>query len=64
MKKIGALYAMDFISHSYARDPYMYMDERAKERRDAQAVTDAKQEQSFVIKTGLSLTEAVIFSAL
>lgn len=42
----------------------MYMDERAKERRDAQAVTDAKQEQSFVIKTGLSLTEAVIFSAL
>lgn len=42
----------------------MYMNETAKERMDAQAVTDAKQEQSFVIKTGLNLTETVIFCAL
>lgn len=42
----------------------MYMDRTAKERRDAEAVTDAKQEQSFVIETGLTLTQAVIFSAL
>lgn len=42
----------------------MYMDKTVKERMDAQAVTDAKQEQSFVIKTGLNLREAVIFSAL
>lgn len=41
----------------------MYMDKRVKERRDAQTVMDAKQEQNF-IRTGLNLTEAVIFSAL
>lgn len=42
----------------------MYIDKTVKERMDAQAVTDANQEQSFVIKIGLNLTEAAIFSAL
>jgi len=40
------------------------MDKRAKERGDKEAVMDAKQEQNFVIRTGLNLTQAVIFSAL
>lgn len=35
-----------------------------REGREAQAVRDAKQEQNFVIRTGLNLTEAGIPSAL
>lgn len=42
----------------------MSMDKTAKAGREAQAVRDAKQEQSFVIKTGLNSTEAGTLSAL
>lgn len=35
-----------------------------REGREAQAVREAKQEQNFVIRTGLNLTEAGIPSAL
>lgn len=42
----------------------MSMDKTAKAGREAQAVRDAKQEQNFVIKTALNLTEAGVPSAL
>lgn len=50
--------------HPCARDPYMSMDKTVKAGREAQAVRDAKQEQDFVIKPSLNLTEAGIPSAL
>lgn len=42
----------------------MSMDKTAKAGRETQALRDAKQEQNFVIKTGLNSTEAGIPSAL